>query len=209
MQKWVLTLLNVGRKTWRDLGCQPSSIQPFRSARRGRRRDGSPDEGAEGGGAQAHVALDAQEADEKRSNALHQPQVVELLGVLGVDLLEAQRGQGAFLRGLGLRGDLLPVLKAARPRLGTSGTHTHLEWTHGASVLAARLRLIDAQHDFFTKAAPQSSFTRLAVEVQDLYEGGTVAAWRMKVVFSLTDWLTSLIGCFFYTKLLLGFLELN
>lgn len=89
------------------------------------RGDGSPDEGAEGGGAQAHVALDAQEADEERGDALHQPQVVELLGVFWVDLLETQRRQSSFLRDLGLCGDLLPVLEAARPRLGSSGTHTH------------------------------------------------------------------------------------
>lgn len=124
MQKWVRTLVNASRKTWMELGCHvwppyhhPAS-QPI-----GRQRDGSPDEGAEGGGSQAHVALDAQEADEEGGDALHQPQVVELLGVLGVDLLEAQRGQSAFLRGLGLRGDLLPVLEAARPRLGTGDAH--------------------------------------------------------------------------------------
>ena len=62
-----------------------------------------PDEGAEGGGAQPHVALDAQEAQEERGDAVHQAQVLELLGVLGVDLLQAQRGQAVprlLLRGL-------------------------------------------------------------------------------------------------------------
>ena len=56
-----------------------------------------PDEGAEAGGAQPHVALDPQEAQEEGGDAFHQPQVVELLGVLGEHLLQTQRRQEAAL----------------------------------------------------------------------------------------------------------------
>lgn len=58
-----------------------------------------PDEGSEGSGTEAHVALDPEEADEQSCDPLHQPQVVELFGVLGVDLLQTERGQSAdFIR---------------------------------------------------------------------------------------------------------------
>lgn len=49
-----------------------------------------PDESSEGCRTQTHVALDSEEAEEKCSDALHEPQVVELLGVFGVNLLETQ-----------------------------------------------------------------------------------------------------------------------
>lgn len=85
-----------------------------------------PDEGPEGRGAQPHVALDPQEADEEPGDALHQPQVAELLGVLGVNLLQAQRRQGALVRApflrLRLRGNLLTVLRTAGPQLVTAAT---------------------------------------------------------------------------------------
>lgn len=85
-----------------------------------------PDEGPEGGGAQPHVAFDPQEADEERGDALHQPQVVELFGVFGVDLLQTRRGQGSFIRApvlwLRLHGDLLPVVQPTRPQVGTMAT---------------------------------------------------------------------------------------
>jgi len=50
-----------------------------------------PDEGSEGRGAEAHVALDSEEAYEESCDSLHQPQVVELFGVLRVNLLQTQR----------------------------------------------------------------------------------------------------------------------
>lgn len=84
-----------------------------------------PDEGSEGSGAQTHVALDPEEAYEQSRDALHQPQVVELFGVLGVDLLQTQRGQSSVVRALLLRlclhGNLLPVFKPTSLRLGTLG----------------------------------------------------------------------------------------
>lgn len=82
-----------------------------------------PDEGSEGCGAQTHVALDPEEANEQSCDSLHQPQVVELFGVFGVDLLQTQRGQGGFIRApllyLCLQGNLLPVFKPGSPRLGS------------------------------------------------------------------------------------------
>lgn len=53
----------------------------------------APDEGSEGSGAEAHVALHPEEAYEESGDSLHQPQMVELFGVLRVDLLQAQRRQ--------------------------------------------------------------------------------------------------------------------
>lgn len=47
-----------------------------------------PDEGAEGSRAQTHVTLDPEKTDEQSCDSLHQPQVVELFGVFGVDLLQ-------------------------------------------------------------------------------------------------------------------------
>ena len=83
-----------------------------------------PDEGSEGSGAQTHVALDPEEAYEQSGDALHQPQVVELFGVLWVDLLQTQGGQSSFIRApllrLRLHGNLLPVFEPASPWLGTT-----------------------------------------------------------------------------------------
>lgn len=88
-----------------------------------RQRGGAvPDEGPEGRGAQPHVALDPQEADEEPGDALHQPQVVELLGVFGVNLLQAQRGQSALVLRLRLRGSVLAALQTAGPQLVTTAT---------------------------------------------------------------------------------------
>lgn len=78
-----------------------------------------PDEGSEGRGAQTHVAFDPEEAYKQRCDALHQPQVVELFGVLGVNLLQTKRGQSSFIRTpllyAPLHGNLLPVFKLTRP----------------------------------------------------------------------------------------------
>lgn len=60
---------------------------------RGEEEELVPDEGSEASGPQAHVALDPQEAQEEGSDALHGPQVAELLGVLREHLLQTHRGQ--------------------------------------------------------------------------------------------------------------------
>lgn len=64
----------------------------------------APDEGSEGGGSEAHVAFDAEEADKEGGDALHQSKVVELPAVFGVHLLQARRGHAVRM---------LPELAAA------------------------------------------------------------------------------------------------
>lgn len=97
--------------------------QKFRYWRWQKQEEFVPDEGSEGCGAQTHVALDPEEANEQSCDSLHQPQVVELFGVFGVDLLQTQRGQGGFIRApllyLCLQGNLLPVFKPGSLRLGS------------------------------------------------------------------------------------------
>lgn len=101
-----------------EANCQTKT----RSPRRQRGGGAVPDEGPEGRGAQPHVALHPQEADEEPGDALHQPQVVELLGVFGVNLLQAQRGQGVLVLRLRLRGSVLAALQTAGPQLVTTAT---------------------------------------------------------------------------------------
>ena len=57
-----------------------------------------PYKGPEARGSHPHGSLDPEEAEEDGSDAVDHPQVVELLGVLGEDLLQAQRGEGVVLR---------------------------------------------------------------------------------------------------------------
>lgn len=51
----------------------------------------SPDEGAEAGRTQSHGSFDTKEAQEDDSDALHDAQVIKLLGVFREDLLQTQR----------------------------------------------------------------------------------------------------------------------